>query len=312
MLLAVPNLSEGTGALAPAFGPGVLDVHADPHHNRTVVSMRMDMDALLAGIRETIARVDLTKHEGVHPRVGAVDVAPVVYTRAAERGEAVALALVLADEIGRLGVPVHLYGMFGRKRAEVRKDPGEPDFGPREAHPTAGRTLVTARPPLIAFNAYVDTTLEHAKEIAALVRRLPGVVALGVPVGDRVQVTANLEGETTREQFVAAVAEHAPGRRDGARRARPALHRLRGMAQTKRKRRTKHRGNAAGMVESRGPHEQAGRGRAASKAAHAPRKSSTPGSSRPRGRRRASRRCSASASCSRSSRCSTISPPARR
>lgn len=209
-LLAVPNLSEGTGALAAAFGDGVLDVHADPHHNRTVVSMRWDLEALLGGIRATIAAVDLGAHEGVHPRVGAVDVAPVVYTRAEERGAAVAWALVLADEIGRLGVPVHLYGALGRPRAEVRRHPGAADFGPQAAHPTAGRTLVTARPPLIAFNAYVDTTLAHAKEIAAIVRRLPGVVALGVPVGDRVQVTANLEGETTREQFVAAVAEHAP------------------------------------------------------------------------------------------------------
>jgi glutamate formiminotransferase len=210
MLLAVPNLSEGTGALAEAFGPGVLDVHADIHHNRTVVSMRADLPALLDGIRVAIERIDLRTHAGVHPRVGAVDVAPIVYTRPEERGAAVAMALVLADEIGRLGVPVHLYGALGRKRAEVRKHPGESDFGPQAAHPTAGRTLVTARPPLIAFNVYVDTTLEHAKRIAAEVRTLPGVVALGVPVGDRVQVTANLEGETTREQLVAAVAEHAP------------------------------------------------------------------------------------------------------
>ncbi len=68
--------------------------------------------------------MDLRAHAGVHPRVGAVDVAPIVYTRPDERGAAVAMALVLAEEIGRLGVPVHLYGLFGRKRAEVRKDPG--------------------------------------------------------------------------------------------------------------------------------------------------------------------------------------------
>lgn len=210
VLLAVPNLSEGTGALAHAFGPAVMDVHADVHHNRTVVTMPADLDTLLGGIQEVIARVDLRAHAGVHPRVGAVDVAPIVFTATEERGAAVALALVLADEIGRLGVPVHLYGLLGRPRAEVRRAPGRSDFGPQAAHPTAGRTLVTARPPLTAFNVYVETSLAHAKEIAAVVRQLPGVVALGVPVGDRVQVTANLEGGTTPEQFTAAVAEHAP------------------------------------------------------------------------------------------------------
>ena len=214
VLLAVPNVSEGRdpdviAALRSSFGPGVLDVHSDPHHHRSVITMRADLGALLDGVRATIARVDLRSHVGVHPRVGAVDVAPIVYTRPDERGAAVALALVLADEIGRLGVPVHLYGLFGRARAAVRRDPGEADFGPPEAHPTAGRTLVTARPPLTAFNVYVDTSLEHARQIAAEMRRLPGVVALGLPVGDRVQVSANLEGETTPEELTAAVAAHA-------------------------------------------------------------------------------------------------------
>lgn len=208
-LLAVPNLSEGTGALAVHFGDGVLDVHADRDHNRTVVTMRADLDALLNGIRAAIDTIDLRAHEGVHPRVGAVDVAPIVYTREEERGAAIAMALVLADEIGRLGVPVHLYGLFGRSRADVRREPGRADFGPQEAHPTAGRTLVTARPPLIAFNVLVDATLERAKEIAADARKLPGVVALGVPVRDGVQVTANLEGATTPAQLTAAVGQHA-------------------------------------------------------------------------------------------------------
>jgi glutamate formiminotransferase len=208
-LLAVPNLSEGTGALAPLFGDGVLDVHADPDHNRTVVTMPADLGALLGGIAAVIERIDLTQHAGVHPRVGAVDVAPIVYTTPRERGAAIALALVLADEIGRLGVPVHLYGQLGRPRAEVRREPGPPAFGPPE-HPTAGHTLVTARPPLIAFNVFVDASLEQARAIAAEVRRLPGVVALGVPTRAGVQVTVNLEGETTPAQLTAAVAARAP------------------------------------------------------------------------------------------------------
>lgn len=215
MLLAVPNVSEGRdaeaiAAIGAAFGPGVLDVHSDVDHHRSVFTQRADLEALLRGARETIARVDLREHTGVHPRVGALDVAPIVYTREEDRGAAIAMALVLADEIGQLGVPVHLYGLFGRKRADVRRDPQRADFGPQDAHPTAGRTLVTARPPLTAFNVYVDAPLARAKEIAAVVRRLPGVVALGVPVGGRVQVTTNLEGETTPEQLVEAVARHAP------------------------------------------------------------------------------------------------------
>lgn len=215
MLLAVPNVSEGRdpeaiAAIGRAFGPGVLDVHSDPDHNRSVFTLRADLDALLDGAREVIARVDLRGHGGVHPRVGALDVAPVVHTRPGERGAAIAMALVLAEELGRLGLPVHLYGLFGRTRADVRRDPGAPDFGPPRPHPTAGSTLVTARPPLIAFNVVVDTDLAHAKRIAAEVRRLPGVVALGVRVAAGVQVTVNLEGETTPAELTAAVAAHAP------------------------------------------------------------------------------------------------------
>ena len=81
---------------------------------------------MLGGIREAIARVDLTRHQGLHPRVGAVDVAPIVYLDEADKGAACAEALVLADEIGQLGVPVYLYGELagGRTRAELRKPGG--------------------------------------------------------------------------------------------------------------------------------------------------------------------------------------------
>jgi glutamate formiminotransferase len=213
VLLAVPNFSEGRdaaviAALRAALGP--LDVHTDPDHNRSVFTLRADLDRLLAAARVAIDRIDLRAHAGVHPRVGAMDVAPIVHTTPGERGAAVAMALVLGEELGRLGLPVHLYGVFGRPRAVVRKDPGRADFGPQEAHPTAGRTLVTARPPLVAFNVIVDATVEEAKAIAAGVRRLPGVVALGVPTAMGVQVTTNLEGETTPAQLTAAVAAHAP------------------------------------------------------------------------------------------------------
>jgi glutamate formiminotransferase / 5-formyltetrahydrofolate cyclo-ligase len=223
VLLAVPNVSEGRdsdaiAAIGAAFaGARVLDVHSDADHNRTVFSLAApDLPAAVAaGAREAIARIDLHAHAGVHPRVGSLDVAPIVYLREQERGAATAAALVLGDLLGELGLPVYLYGAFGPTRAELRRpgalDGRPPDFGPPYPHPTAGATLVTARPPLVAFNVEVDAPLERAKAIAAEVRRLPGVVALGVPLGDgRVQVTANLEGSTTPAQLVAAVRGYAP------------------------------------------------------------------------------------------------------
>ena len=105
-------------------------------------------------------------------------------------------------------------GGSGPARAELRR-PGAledrpPDFGPPYPHPTAGATLVTARPPLVAFNVQIDGTLELAKAIAAEVRGLPGVLALGVPLESGVQVTTNLEGETTPAELVAAVRRRAP------------------------------------------------------------------------------------------------------
>ena len=112
--------------------------------------------------------------------MGAVDVAPIVYLEPEQRGAACAEALVLADELGQLGVPVYLYGELGggRTRAELRRPGGleaaaAPDFGPREPHPTAGATLVAARPPLIAFNVEIDAPLATAKQIARVLRRNP-------------------------------------------------------------------------------------------------------------------------------------------
>jgi glutamate formiminotransferase len=218
VLLAVPNVSEGRDrttidAIATAFGVPLLDVHSDADHHRTVYTFAGDtvVDALLTGAREAIARIDLNLHAGVHPRVGALDVAPVVYLNTEDRGQAIAEALVLADRLAHeLDLPVHLYGELGRPRAEVRRDPGAPDFGP-PTHPTAGHTLVTARPPLIAFNVEIDATLEQAKAIAAEVRTLPGVRALGVPLTGAVQVTTNLEdyARTSPARLIQEIRKHA-------------------------------------------------------------------------------------------------------
>jgi glutamate formiminotransferase len=172
---------------------------------------------VVEGAKVAVARIDLTRHEGVHPRVGALDVAPIVYLDDAQRGAAIAEALVLADELGELGLPVYLYGELagGRTRAELRRPGGldcvKPDFGPPK-HPTAGATLVAARPRLVAFNVEVDAPLETAREIARGLRS-DHVKALGLRLASTgvVQVSTNIEDHTrtTAADVVAAVREHA-------------------------------------------------------------------------------------------------------
>jgi glutamate formiminotransferase len=193
----------------------VLDLHADRDHNRVAITLAGESaslaGALVAGAREVIARVDIRDHAGAHPFVGALDVAPVVWADAAHEGAACAEALVAADELGRqLDLPVFLYGDLagGRTRAELRRGgPAElarrlaagelrPDFGPPRLHPTAGATLVAARPPLVAFNLWLapPAALDDARTAAAAIRaELPGVRALGLQLGDRVQVSMNVE-----------------------------------------------------------------------------------------------------------------------
>jgi glutamate formiminotransferase len=191
-------------------------------------------EAVLQGARAAVNGIDLGAHAGVHPHVGAVDVAPIVYLNDADRGAACAEALVLGDLIGReLQVPVLLYGVLaqGRTRAELRRGgpanlaarlaAGDltPDFGPRRAHPSAGATLVAARPPLVAFNLRLeDADLATAKRVAALVREdgeegLPGVRALGLELTGRqaVQLSFNVEDHlaTPLATLVAAVERHA-------------------------------------------------------------------------------------------------------
>ena len=230
MLLAVPNVSEGRdhaalGAIGQAFGEGLLDVHSDADHHRTVFTLKGEpgrlWEAVLAGARAAVERIDLREHEGVHPRVGAIDVAPIVHVRDEDRGAACAEALVLAEELGRLGLPVYLYGALagGRTRAELRRPGGldglAPDFGPARLHPTAGAVLVAARPPLLAFNVEVDAPLAQAKAIAAELRQaMPAVRALGLELREQgiVQVSTNVEDTraVTAADVVAFVRERAP------------------------------------------------------------------------------------------------------
>jgi len=172
-------------------------------------------EAVLGGAREAIEHVDITHHRGLHPRVGVVDVAPIVYLTEEQRGAAAAEALVLAEELGRLGVPVYLYGDLagGRTRAELRRPGGldglAPDFGP-PSHPTAGATLVAARPPLVAFNVTIEGDLQTAKAIAGELRETLDVRALGLQLTDGVQVSTNIEDHTrvSAADVVEAVRNH--------------------------------------------------------------------------------------------------------
>jgi glutamate formiminotransferase/glutamate formiminotransferase/formiminotetrahydrofolate cyclodeaminase len=249
MLLAVPNVSEGRDAvavaeIADAFAAGgaeLLDIHTDPDHNRSVVTLKGEPGALghalLAGAREAVDRIDLNRHDGLHPHVGAIDVAPVVHVTRDMRGAACAEALVAADLIAaELAVPVFLYGALagGRTRAKLRRGgPAElarrlnngelrPDFGPPQLHPTAGATLVAARPPLVAFNVELQppATKADAMGIAAGIREsgptgLPGVRAIGLDLAARggvAQVSLNVEDHerVSLAEVVAAIARHAP------------------------------------------------------------------------------------------------------
>jgi glutamate formiminotransferase len=246
VLLAVPNVSEGRDervldAIGDAFvagGARLLDRHADPDHHRAVFTLAAEPGALHAaleqGARVAVERIDLTRHDGLHPNVGALDVAPVVHRTLDQRGAAVAEALALADDLGRLGLPVFLYGQLagGRTRAQLRRGGSEalagrmadglkPDFGPAVMHPTAGATLVAARPPLVAFNLELapPATEEDARRIAALVREngpegLPSLRAIGLTLSARdavAQVSCNVEDHEALAlaELLAAVERHA-------------------------------------------------------------------------------------------------------
>jgi glutamate formiminotransferase / 5-formyltetrahydrofolate cyclo-ligase len=244
-LLAVPNVSEGRDpaaitALAAAFDARLLATHSDPDHHRTVFTLAGEpgqlSEAVLAGAREAVRRIDLARHAGIHPRVGALDVAPIVYRDEEDRGAACAEALVVADRLAaELELPVFLYGeltQMQRTRAQLRRGgpqalaariaAGElaPDFGPSRLHPTAGAVLVAARPPLVAFNVELapPATVADARKIAAAIREggpegLASVRAIGLWLEhrQRAQVSINLEDHrrTALAEVVAAIARHA-------------------------------------------------------------------------------------------------------
>jgi glutamate formiminotransferase len=202
----------------------LLDRHTDPEHDRTVFTLagepRTLTEALARGAAEAIDSIDMTEYEGIHPAIGALDVSPVVWIEAEDRARARAAAADVADRIADLGIPVFLYGELatGPERVErayfrnggpaelcLRMDAGElrPDRGPAQPHRTAGATLVTARPPLGAFNVELDSgDLELGRAVAAGLREsgggLAGVRAIGLPLASgRVQVSTNIQDPAT-------------------------------------------------------------------------------------------------------------------
>ena len=246
----VPNFSEGrrkevVDAIADAgrsvAGANVLDVEMDANHNRSVVTLVGDPEAVKEAAFRMAAKavelIDMNVHRGEHPRIGAMDVCPFIPIKGVTMDDCVRLARDLGKRIAdELGIPVYLYeaastrpdrkalphlrkGEYEGLKVEIETNPDRaPDLGPRKLHPTAGASVVGARPPLIAYNVNLGTTdVKVAKQIAKLVREkdggLPAVRALGFDLKDRglVQVSMNLVNykATSIERAFDAVSAHA-------------------------------------------------------------------------------------------------------
>ncbi|MEA2766869.1 MAG: glutamate formiminotransferase / formiminotetrahydrofolate cyclodeaminase [Gemmatimonadaceae bacterium] len=226
----VPNFSEGRrpeviaairDAIAAVDGVSVLDVSSDTSHNRTVITfvapVESAVDAAFAGIRVASERIDLCKHTGEHPRIGATDVVPFIPLEGSTMEDCIALARELGARVGsELRIPVYLYeraattparenladvrrGEFEGLREELGKNPARnPDFGPSQIHPTCGAIAIGARPFLVAYNVYLGpaSDLQIAKSVAKAVRGSSGgfkyVKGLGMEVDGQAQVSMNL------------------------------------------------------------------------------------------------------------------------
>ena len=228
LIECVPNISEGrdravvdavAAAVRSVRGVRLLDVSSDTSHNRSVLTFVGDAAAVRQGVRAlfeaVLPRIDLRRHQGEHPRMGAVDVVPFIPLRGSTTEDCVALAREAGAEIAqRFGVPVYLYedastAEHRRNLADVRKGQFEgfaekmkdprwaPDFGPREPHPSAGAVAVGARPFLIAYNINLGTRdLAIADRIAKAIRHMSGgfryVKAMGVELAERGQVQVSI------------------------------------------------------------------------------------------------------------------------
>lgn len=220
----VPNFSEGRDqatlaalreSLVRVPGVHLLDVQTDASHNRSVFTFvappEAAVEAGFAAMRVATQRIDLTKHSGEHPRMGATDVVPFVPVSGITMDDCVVLARRLGERVGKeLEIPVFLYARAATRPEhvllpDVRKGEFEgmrgrmlpSDFGPNRVHATAGATAIGARPFLVAYNVYLDTPdVSIAKTIAKQIRTssggLPAVQASGFQVDGRAQVSMNL------------------------------------------------------------------------------------------------------------------------
>ena len=240
-LEAVPNFSEGRDrATIDAIGEALatharlLDVHSNEDHNRSVYTLVGSEEelvaALLAGIACARERIDLRRHEGAHPRIGAADVVPLVPIGVKDAERARTAALELARRVGELALPVFLYADLapgrgpaffrrgGPEELQRRIDAGElaPDFGPALLDERAGGVLIGARSPLIAFNVDLDASREVARAVRERDGGFPGVRALGLrlPRAGHVQVSLNIEDwrASPLHEVVAAVQREAAAR----------------------------------------------------------------------------------------------------
>src|SRR4051794_2866070 len=226
----VPNFSEGRrpeivaqirDAIAAVEGIAVLDVSSDASHNRTVITLvapiEKAVEAAFAGIRTAARLIDLTKHSGEHPRMGASDVVPFIPLEGTTMEDCIVLARQLGERVGKeLQIPVFLYeraatrpdrenladvrrGEFEGLRDDIGSTPQRiPDYGPPALHAPAGAVAIGARPFLVAYNVYLGPAynLPVAKEVAKTVRGSSGglryVKAMGFEVDGQAQVSMNL------------------------------------------------------------------------------------------------------------------------
>ena len=230
----VPNFSEGCNPeniekIVEPFrgkkGVKLLDYQTDENHNRMVVTVVGEPDALKATVIEAVGCaidvIDMRTHQGQHPRMGATDVVPFIPIKNVSMEEAIEFSKEVAKEVAqKYSLPIFLYeasasrparqnlahirkGQFEAMAEKIKQPEWKPDFGPQKIHPSAGVTAMGARMPLVAYNVNLDSTrIEIADEIAKKVRHISGGLryckGIGIELKDRglVQVSMNMTDYT--------------------------------------------------------------------------------------------------------------------